>query len=186
MAKQSLGLGSGVPFGVELKEVQGYDGKYWAGSDGHIYCYSDARVNAKKPRPFRMLETIGSEGYPFVAFIFEGRRVTKPVHRLVCEAFHGPPPLGAVVRHLDGGRATNCPANLAWGSYADNEADKRRHGRVAKGCKHGAVKLTEEGVRIIRASVPFGLWNAKDAAAVFGVDAGTIRNIANGKGWHGV
>jgi len=54
MAKQSVGVDLAVPAGVVLNQIPGYDRKYVAGSDGHIYCYSDARVNAKKPKPFRV------------------------------------------------------------------------------------------------------------------------------------
>ena len=189
MAKQSLGCGIDVPDGVELRTIPSIaGGKYVAGSDGHIYCYSTAKVNSNKPQPFRLLETEGSAGYPFVAIIEDGRRRTVPVHRLICEAFHGAKPSEkSVVRHLDGSRSNNDPANLQWGTYAQNEADKRRHGRVADGERHGQVKLSEEAVRIIRASVPFGLWNATDAAKVFGVDASTVRRIAAGKrDWQGI
>lgn len=171
-----------LPNGIELREIPGLGGKYVAGNDGHIYCFSTAKVNARKPQPFLVAETIGSGGYPFVAIIQEGKRKTTPVHRLVCAAFHGEPPTAhSVVRHLDGNRSNNEPANITWGTYAQNEADKRRHGRTAAGEKHGQVRLSEEGVRIIRASVPFGLWNAADAAKVFGVDPSTIRRIAAGK-----
>lgn len=162
--------------------MPGLGGKYVVGSDGHVYCFSTARVNAKRPQPFRLAEAIGDAGYPFVAIIEEGRRRTIPVHRLVCSSFHGEKPFPtAVVRHLDGVQENNRPANICWGTYAQNEADKRRHGRVAEGERHGQVKLTEEGVRIIRASIPFGLWNAVDAAKVFGVDPSTIRRVAAGK-----
>ena len=171
-----------IPNGVITKIVPGYDGKYVAGSNGKIYCHSDAKVNARKPKPFEVAEGVGSKGYPFVATIIDGKRKTKPVHRLVCSAFHGEPPNEkSVVRHLDGDKTNNDPCNLAWGTYAQNEADKRRHGRTACGERHGQVKLTDEAVRIIRASVPVGLWNASDAAKVFGVDPSTIRRVAAGK-----
>ncbi len=43
------------------------------------------------------------------------------VHRLVCEAFHGPPPfLGAVVIHLDEDALNNKPSNLRWGTQKEN------------------------------------------------------------------
>ena len=41
-------------------------------------------------------------------------------------------------------------------------------------------------MKIIRASIPKGLWNTKDAAEVFGVDSSTIRRIARGVGWNHV
>jgi len=86
-------------------------------------------------------------------------------------------------RHLDGDKLNSKPDNLCWGTYAENEADKRRHGRTALGEKQGIAKLTDEAVRIIRASIPYGLWNSKDAAEVFGVTPSRINAIARGVGW---
>lgn len=43
------------------------------------------------------------------------------VHRLVCEAFHGPPPFPrAVVIHLDENALNNRPENLRWGTQKEN------------------------------------------------------------------
>lgn len=171
---------------VDTRPVAGSDGKYVAGDDGAIYCYSDAPTNARMPRPFRVSANENGDGYLYVAVILHGKRITRSVHRLVCEAWYGPPEAGQLVRHLDGNPANNCPGNLRWGTYSQNEADKRRHGRVAEGERHGQVKLTEEGVRIIRAAIPAGLWDVTAAAKVFGVDASTIRRIAAGGAWRHV
>ncbi len=43
------------------------------------------------------------------------------VHRLVCEAFHGPPPFPkAVVIHLDEDATNNRAENLRWGTQKEN------------------------------------------------------------------
>ena len=43
------------------------------------------------------------------------------IHRLVCEAFHGPPPFArAVVIHLDENALNNSPDNLRWGTQKEN------------------------------------------------------------------
>jgi hypothetical protein len=43
------------------------------------------------------------------------------IHRLVCEAFHGPPPFPkAVVIHLDENAHNNKPENLKWGTQKEN------------------------------------------------------------------
>lgn len=179
-----MDMGLAVQEGVILKPIPSVDGKYAAGSDGHIYCYSDARVNARKPKPFRLGEAVGSEGYPFVALIEQGRKRSKSVHVLVCAAFHGPRPSPVhEVRHADGLRHNALPGNLSWGTPAENEADKRRHGTVAQGSRHGIAKLTEEAVRILRIAIPRGLWNPVDAAKVFGVDPSAIRAAVAGKNW---
>lgn len=173
-----------VPDGVALLPIPGIDRKYAAGSDGNIYCYSEARVNARKPKPFRLASALGSEGYPFVAIIEQSRKRSKSVHVLICMAYHGPKPSDThEVRHGDGSRTNTLPSNLSWGTPAQNEADKRRHGTVAEGSRHGIAKLNEEAVRILRIAIPQGLWNAIDAAKVFDVDPSVIRAAVSGKNW---
>ena len=46
---------------------------------------------------------------------------TMKVHRLVCEAFHGPAPDGmGVVIHIDEDATNNNAANLRWGTQREN------------------------------------------------------------------
>lgn len=46
---------------------------------------------------------------------------TMKVHRLVCEAFHGPAPFpGAVVIHIDENALNNRADNLRWGTQKEN------------------------------------------------------------------
>lgn len=45
---------------------------------------------------------------------------TQKVARLVCEAFNGMPPDGAVCMHLDEDSRNNKPENLRWGTQKEN------------------------------------------------------------------
>lgn len=188
MANTSVVVGLELPDGVELRPIPGLDSDlYQAGSDGHIYCFSRARVNRRKPFPFRLFEFIGSNGYPHVSCRRAGVPRSIAVHSLVCRAFHGQRPSDThEVRHIDGSKTNNSPSNLAWGTSAENEADKRRHGTAAIGSKHGIAKLNEEAVRILRIAIPQGLWNPSDAAKVFNVDPSVIRAAVSGKNWRHV
>lgn len=185
MGKKLLGLGLGVPKGIALKEMANTQGKYFAGTDGEIYCFSESRRTARLPKPFRLASSSSPDyPYPAVAIILNGRRVTKSRHVLVCTTFHGPKPSAThEVRHLDGDHENGIPSNLKWGTPAENEADKRAHGRVAEGSKHGIAKLNEEAVRILRIAIPRGLWNPTDAAKVFGVGPSVIRSVVSGRSW---
>jgi hypothetical protein len=67
-------------------------------------------------------------------FTFHYRGKTYRIARLVCEAFHGPAPEGAVCMHLDENAANNKAENLAWGTQKENmnapKLTKQRWSRV--------------------------------------------------------
>ena len=53
--------------------------------------------------------------------LFQKERGNMKIHRLVCEAFHGPAPFPkAVVIHLDENALNNRPENLKWGTQKEN------------------------------------------------------------------
>lgn len=72
------------------------------------------------------------------------------VHRLVAIHFIGPIPEGHICRHMDGDKNNACIGNLAYGTPAQNEADKKSHGTDGTGERHPAAKLTESQVLEIR------------------------------------
>lgn len=77
-----------------------------------------------------------------------GRRKRFRVHRLVAETYLSPRPLGRELRHLDGNKTNNSAANLAWGTQAENAADRERHGRTSRGVKHSeAIKAGQREAR---------------------------------------
>lgn len=73
------------------------------------------------------------------------------VARLVAEAFVGPRPDGAVLRHGEKGRLCNEVSNLSYGTQAQNMGEDRwRDGTMPHGEGHHNSKLNEEAVRQIR------------------------------------
>ena len=56
--------------------------------------------------------------YEYYGLRYRGR--TYKIHRLVCEAFHGPAPPGAEVLHCNEHALDNCPGNLRWGTHKEN------------------------------------------------------------------
>lgn len=143
----------------------------------------------------------GTHGYPMVS-LSDGRSLHKLlVHRIVCEAFHGPAPTDLhQVAHGDGTR-TNCSAsNLRWATRSENMEDARRHGTMAigerhgrtkspertpRGEQHGHAKITEADVQIIRTSDRY-IGSGVALARRFGISPASVSIIRSGKTWRHV
>ena len=114
---------------------------------------------------------------------FAPHRVQVGVHRVVCLAYHGVQPEQAqVVRHLDGNILNNRAANLCWGTYAENEADKIAHGTANLGERNPAATLLEADVLEIRRLLAQGTAGCT-LARRYGVSDTTISEIKHGRTW---
>jgi hypothetical protein len=85
-----------------------------------------ARMPNGGERVYPTAPTIGSlksatKGAKYVyRGIFNRRLGNLKVHRLVCEAFHGPCPAGMETLHRDEDALNNRPENLCWGTRKEN------------------------------------------------------------------
>lgn len=113
--------------------VPGYEGLYSVSSRGTVR--SEPRRIAhyrggESVLPARELKPDISATYYRVTLCREGKTTRESIHRLVCEAFHGPAPEGKPwVLHKNGNPRDNRAENLYWGTPKENMQDKIRHGR---------------------------------------------------------
>ncbi len=112
-----------------------------------------------------------------------GIESTQTVHKLVLLAFIGPCPEGMECRHLDGVGNNNRLSNLAWGTHAENEADRKHHGTDNQGERHGMSKLTADKVREIRTLYAAGGESYYSLGTKFGVTYSTIHEAITRKTW---
>ena len=128
-------------------------------------------LHPQKPRGYRsvMLYTC-SKGYK------------RWVHRLVLEAFKGAAPAGQQGRHLNGRASDNKLSNLAWGTPAENAADKLLHGTHLKGSRVGSSKFTEKDIRRIVDLHNKGC-SYTQIRNTIGASIAHISNVINGKVW---
>jgi hypothetical protein len=77
----------------------------------------------------RMLSETTDQGYNRVSLNDSaGRSLTLGVHRIVLEAFHGPPPrTGLQCCHINGDPSDNRVENLRWGTARENVRDRVAH-----------------------------------------------------------
>ena len=102
---------------------------------------------------------------------------THRVHNLVTQVFIGLRPKGLVNRHLDGNPKNNRIENLQYGTYLENENDKKRHGTWDTRCA-----LTPDKALLIREKAAAGK-KRKHLAAEFEVSVVTIGRIITNKIW---
>lgn len=144
----------------------------WRLIEGFPYEVSSlGRVRRIGGRPLKLKAK--KQRYLFVCLSVKGVSIYRHVSRLVCVAFHGPPPSPEWhADHEDEDRQNNREGNLQWLSPQENRAKRR----LAHGERNSNTKLTDEEVVLIRGSS-----EDNDVLAIrHDVTAGTIRRIKNG------
>lgn len=153
---------------------------YRVGADGSVWSRWRKGPGANMTGPWKLLEPVlDKDGYRRVELRdADGKRWTRKVCGLVLLAFRGDKPRGMECRHLDGDAANDKIHNLVWGTPLENHADKRRHGTIATGDRHGKVKLTSE--QIVELLALKGTTTQKAAADRFGVSRGYVGQLWQG------
>ncbi len=160
-----------------MRWVVGYEGLYLVHRDGNV-----VRSTGQ-----RMTGSIDRYGYATVRLSRDGKQRSKKVHRLVCEAFNGPP-TAEHCAHKDGDKLNNRPENLRWSTRSENTQDSIRHGTfrfataAQSGEKHPGAKLTADQVRDIRSRAASGQ-SGRSIAREFGINQPHIAAIIRGDKW---
>lgn len=135
-------------------------------------------MRGRKPGPIKLhADRVGRHS---VRLYVNGKKKSLKVHRLVCEAFNGPPPSpDAIVAHFDDVPSNNIFTNLRWTDYQGNADDRERLGTVQRGEDASGAKLTTEDVRRIRRS----RLSIPSLAKTYSVNPETIRRIKRRLSW---
>lgn len=121
--------------------------------------------------------TINHYGYLVVNLPTYGRAKVYLVHRIVCIAFHGPPPSPLhEAGHRDGDKLNCCKDNLRWVLPVENTADKYAHGTVLVGDRHQNTKVSDADLPALRALD----WRQRDIAALYGISQSQVSRIKSG------
>ena len=153
---------------TELRQIKGYNGKYYASSDGHIY--------SEYKKGYLYEDT--SSGYKRVKLHLNGKDVNKLVHILVAEAFDISSVDGGYenVNHKDENKENNSPSNLEYCKAKYNQDYGTRKERISK-----TLKETKEGKPVICIELNKEFRTIHEAARELGLTANGIWNALNGR-----
>lgn len=159
----------------KIANAPGYD----ISNHGRVRSHLPYRNNAKSHFPHLLKPNFDKDGYQKVVLRINGVPKDFRVCTLVAEAWHGPRPNGAIVRHLDGSKNNDVPSNLKWGTPKENSLDAKHHGTYVHGERVNTCKLKEDDVKVIKYSSETHTSLAKR----FGVTVGAIWHIRAGRTW---
>jgi hypothetical protein len=164
---------------TEYRPVVGFPG-YRVGNDGSVW----SKRRRWRSGKWRRLRPSDNSKYDHKQVVLQrnGKSHTRPVHRLVLEAFIGPCPKGMEACHKDGVASNNYVCNLRWGTRQSNADDSKKHGTTPRGERNGMAKLTDRKVKAIKRRRRLGEPQIK-LAADYKVDRKAIYDIEYGNTW---
>lgn len=159
---------------TEWLSVVGYEGWYEVSSDGHV----------RSARSGRTLKPRVHNGYRRVALSKRGVRKDASVPRLIAIAFLGAPATGEQVNHKDGVKTNDRLGNLEWVTPRGNAQHAIKAGLwpIQRGAFNPGAKLTEDDVRMIRASYANGERQQRIADRL-GIDQAHVSAVVLRKRW---
>lgn len=118
--------------------------------------------------------------------IYSENGKTKYIHRTIWEKHNQKSAKGLIIRHVCDKPACCSPYHLISGTHQDNQMDKVKRNRQAKGSKNGSSKLTETQVKEIKNEYGKGKKTYQDLAEQYLVCKSSIEKIIRRINWKSV
>lgn len=165
-----------------MKPIPNFTG-YFIDESGRVYSSLVSKKRTKKIDGLTVLKIhISHDGYHAVNMFADRKHYYKKVCHLVLETFVSPRPKGMECCHGKNGRMDDSLENLSWGTHKKNcGEDRTRDGNQSRGEKHGAHKLNELQIRVIRRLR--GLVSMKAVGGVFNISPQHVCDIQLGHRW---
>ncbi len=164
--------------GLDAREIDGFPG-YAVTACGQVFSRNHPTGPLAYFKPLK--GHVDRKGYRGLTLCNSEGHFPRRVHRLVASAFHPNPDGLPCVRHKNGSPSDNRAANLAWATYAENEADKLAHGTWLTRMNG---KMTVADRVHARDLVSEGRTHT-EVGKMLGVSHSTISRLIGGKIWRG-
>ena len=156
--------------------------RYGVTASGDIISYYNNK-GSRRDVPKTLIQQKAEYYCVGLALVINGERYSRNwnIHSIVCTAFRGEKPSPKhEVRHLDGDRYNNNIENLMWGTKAENEADKIKHGSTLTRDKNHQTKLDTRMAKAAKTlCVTYG-WSLAKTGRLFDVSYTCIQRIVSG------
>ena len=123
------------------KTIDGFDDMYGVSDHGSVKNLITEHVLTQKP---------DKDGYMLVGLFYQGKPITKKVHRLVAEAFIPNPMNKPTVNHINEVKDDNHLENLEWATYFEQIHHGRRDERARKSIYSEPIYQMDADGNIIR------------------------------------
>lgn len=169
--------------------IQEVNGEYEVSSIGRVRSCESVKIRSNgRPHTRRskiLKPAIDANGYERVALSFEGKLITKKVHRLVAQTFIENPSGKITVNHIDCDKRNNNVWNLEWATHSENIRHAENNGLIdrLKGEEQILSVLKEESVLDIRRRYSEGGISMSALAKCYRVSKKLILNIIHKRAW---
>lgn len=119
--------------GEQMREIPGFP-RYKATTEGKIISY----INPSRPKLLQ--PSLDGSGYPVVALMKDGKRLTKKVARLVAITWIPNPDNKPQVDHISTVKTDSRACNLRWCTPSENALNQITHERLTKRLQQMAVE----------------------------------------------
>lgn len=155
---------------------------YAFGDDGTVWSWQRmGKRGIDETRPPRQRKIHLRSKYLFVSLRRDGQNYQIDVHVLICEAFHGPRPVGDYeASHINGVKTDNRAENLIWETKSANRARRLDHDGGDHGWRNSRALLNKEQVAEVRRLLNETNLTHKEIGEKFGVSRLFITKIENG------